>query len=627
MPLRPPTQDSEQRLQPYRRTQHQPHPHTHPSARQNVRTSAPPHLSPRLPPARSAHKRSRVPDAANPHGLLLYDHPSSPCARRVRITLLEKGLGWDTQLIDLSRLEQRSPEYLRLNPNGFVPTLAHGERVIYESNVITEYLDDAFPETRLYPDDAWEAAQVKMWQAAELAMAKDYRPLMYQRLMGPLLRLTRSLDEALAAARRSTNEAADLAWEEKVWKLEVLSPEQEAQTEARLWAWLAGLERHLDGRAFLVGERFTQAEISVYPRVMMYDFVRMPISAQRHPHVAAWLARVGERPSFAATLSASDAQLLSLARGPLLPWLSRTLAKPEGARSLGERLRLWLTRRAALRRMGGGKPTADGPRAALRQPANGAVPPAELPRPRGAIDSALRAQPITLYDHPLSPHGRRIRILLREKGLTWTTVEIDLPHLAHKAPDYLAMNPNGELPTLRHGERVITDSTLIAEYLDRVYAGVPLFPDEAFLAAQTRMWLALEAGTHKEFRPLFWLYVVRPLLTSRNVRAEELASLVPAGVDASHLAWLRDTLAGEPRFDTSELLARDLIGKKLDVLERGLGGRDYLVGGQLSMADVAWFTRLDLLPQLGVETDRARHPNLRRWLERLSARPSFAEPT
>jgi glutathione S-transferase len=90
----------------------------------------------------------------NRHGLILYDHPSSPCARRVRITLLEKELVWDTQIIDLSRLEQRRPEYLRLNPNGFVPTLAHGERVIYESNVITEYLDDASPSD-FYPRDTW----------------------------------------------------------------------------------------------------------------------------------------------------------------------------------------------------------------------------------------------------------------------------------------------------------------------------------------------------------------------------------------------------------------------------------------------------------------------------------------
>ena len=121
----------------------------------------------------------------NRHGLLLYDFGASPCARRCRISMLEKGLVWDTQTIDLSRLEQRSPEYLRINPNGFVPALAHGERVVYESNVITEYLDDVFPATPLYPSDPWELARVKLWQSAEAAMAKDYRTLMYQRLMGP----------------------------------------------------------------------------------------------------------------------------------------------------------------------------------------------------------------------------------------------------------------------------------------------------------------------------------------------------------------------------------------------------------------------------------------------------------
>ncbi|MDX2168214.1 MAG: glutathione S-transferase family protein, partial [Deltaproteobacteria bacterium] len=297
--------------------------------------------------------------SSNPHGLLLYDHPSSPCARRVRITLLEKGLAWDTQIIDLSRLEQRSPEYLQLNPNGFVPTLAHGERVVYESNVITEYLDDAFPDVRLYPTDPWELAQVKMWQAAELAMAKDYRPLMYQRLMGPMVRLTRTLEEALAAAQRSTSDAADLAWEKKVWALEVLTPEQETQTEDRLWGWLDRLERHLDGRQFLVGERFTQAEISLFPRVMMYAFVRLPIDAAHHPNVAAWMQRLRDRPSFAATLSAADTQLLGLAKGPLLPWLSRTLRKPERQRSLGERIRLRVVRRAALRQIGRDAPRGE----------------------------------------------------------------------------------------------------------------------------------------------------------------------------------------------------------------------------------------------------------------------------
>jgi glutathione S-transferase len=557
----------------------------------------------------------------NQHGLILYDHPSSPCARRVRITLLEKGLSWETQLIDLSRLEQRRPEYLTLNPNGFVPTLAHGERVIYESNVITEYLDDAFPDTPLYPRDAWERAQVKMWQAAELAMAKDYRPLMYQRVMGPLVRLTRTLDEALAAARRSTADAADLAWEERVWNLAVLTADEEAQVEERLWKWLGELERHLDGREFLVGERFTQAEVSVYPRAMMYAFVQLPITRERFPHVRRWMDALHERPSFASTLSEQDRQLLALSRTPVLPWLARTLRKTRP--SVGERLRLALVRRAARRAMGA--PTGGSEPARLRMPQNGAVRPADVPAQRSAAELGQRAQPITLYDDVDSPHARRIRILLREKNLAWDRVAVDLHRMAHKAPPYLAVNPNGELPALRHGDRVLYDSQLIAEYLDSVYPGNPLFPDDAFALARVRMWLALEAGTHKEFRPLFYLHVIRPRLQEAGIADGDLDAIVPTGVHPSHRAWLRDTLHGAPRFDTSAELARGIIAEKIGLLEARLASGAYLVGDRCTMADLAWFTRIDLLPRLGLALPPTRYPHLTRWHTALAARPSIAE--
>src|SRR5262249_26555784 len=161
-------------------------------------------------------------------------------------------LDWDTQTIDLSRLEQRSPEYLAINPNGLVPTLAHGERVIWESNVITQYLDDLFPERPLYPDDPWQLAQVRMWQAAEQAMAKDYRPLMYQRLIGPMVRLKYSLEDALAVAARSTNSPADLDWERRVWSLAVLTPTEQLQSEARLYGWLDKVEATLRTRDYLI---------------------------------------------------------------------------------------------------------------------------------------------------------------------------------------------------------------------------------------------------------------------------------------------------------------------------------------------------------------------------------------
>jgi glutathione S-transferase len=566
----------------------------------------------------------------NPHGLLLYDYGGSPCARRCRITLLEKRLAWDTQVVDLSRLEQRNPEYLAINPNGFVPTLAHGERVVYESNVITEYLDDVFPETPLYPDEPWELAQVKMWQSAEAAMAKDYRTLMYQRLMGPIVRLTRTLDQALTAARRSTEDPADLAWEERVWNLSVLTPEEERQHEDRLVKWLDLLDRRLEGRAFLVGERFSQAEISVYPRVAMYPYVQIHVTAERHPNAARWMKRLARRRSFARTLSPQDAGLTRLARTPVLPWLCRVLHEPEAERSPSERLRLAILKRLFERFTAEREVKTDaeaGQRGGIRRPATGRIAPGPARiKPWPAPSAEVLSWPLTLYDYEHSPHARRIRIVLTEKGLTWKTVEVDMHRMAHKAPDFLALNPNGELPVLQHGERVLYDSQLIAEYLDRLWcdAGLGLLPRDAYEAAQVRMWVALEAGTHKEFRPLFYLYVIRRELQALGIGLEQVADIVPSGVHPSYTDWLRDTLAGHPRFDTNEALAREIIRKKLDVLEAGLVGHEFLVGEALSLADLAWYTRIDTFDAIGIALAPERHPNVLRWHRSLAERPALS---
>jgi glutathione S-transferase len=231
---------------------------------------------------------------------------------------------------------------------------------------------------------------------------------------------------------------------------------------------------------------------------------------------------------------------------------------------------------------------------------------------------------ITLYDYPHSPHGRRIRILLSEKGLPWKTARVDMGRMAHKAPEFLAINPSGELPALRHGDRPIHDSQLIAEYLDASYDGTKLYPRSAYQVAQVRMWLALEAGTHKEFRPLFYLHIVRPASLAAGISAESIEAVVPPGVHPSHLAWLRDVLRGEVRFDTSEALAREIILSKLEVIERRLAGSTYLVGNTFGMADLGWFTRIETFPALGLEIQGRRFPGIVRWLETIRRRPAVA---
>jgi len=229
--------------------------------------------------------------------ITLYDSPGSPCARRVRAVLLEKRLAWTTRLVDLTRMEQKRPEYLALNPNGVVPTLVHGDRVLYESNVITEYLDDVFPDPPLYPRDPWARAQAKIWQAFELAMARDFRPLMYARVIGPFDRL-RPRDEVLADARRSTDDPAHLDWVRRVYDGEVVADAEAPHLESLLVQRLDRLEAALVAHDWLVGGRYSIADLSVAPRVQMYPMVQLPLEPARHPRVCDWLARLAARPSF-----------------------------------------------------------------------------------------------------------------------------------------------------------------------------------------------------------------------------------------------------------------------------------------------------------------------------------------
>ena len=95
--------------------------------------------------------------------LKLYHQGSSVCAAKVRIVLHEKDLDWESEYVDVLQGEQFDPAYLKLNPNAVVPTLVHDEKVVIESTVNCEYLDDVFPEPPLRPTDPYQLAQMRIW--------------------------------------------------------------------------------------------------------------------------------------------------------------------------------------------------------------------------------------------------------------------------------------------------------------------------------------------------------------------------------------------------------------------------------------------------------------------------------
>ena len=91
----------------------------------------------------------------------LYNAPQSTCSQRVRFVLNAKGLPFDEVKLNLLEGDQLKPDYLKLNPNGVVPTLDHDGAIVTDSTVITEYLDEVAPDDSFTPEDPVARARMR----------------------------------------------------------------------------------------------------------------------------------------------------------------------------------------------------------------------------------------------------------------------------------------------------------------------------------------------------------------------------------------------------------------------------------------------------------------------------------
>jgi len=114
----------------------------------------------------------------------LYDFKSSPNCQRVKVVLAEKNLPYEIVPVDLSKKEQKAPEYLKMNPYGKVPVLTDDGTVIYESLIINEYLEEKYPTPALLPKDPAKKAKARI--LTDYGMAHFDSP--YQKLRMELMK-------------------------------------------------------------------------------------------------------------------------------------------------------------------------------------------------------------------------------------------------------------------------------------------------------------------------------------------------------------------------------------------------------------------------------------------------------
>ncbi len=234
--------------------------------------------------------------------LTLYDAPNSPCARRVRMCLLEKGIDFEIHWMNLALMDQKQAWYLKLNPNGLVPTLKHGDRVVYESNVINEYLEAIHPEPALMPSDPYEQAQVRMWIAFEQEWAKPFRDAIYETFAKD--RLKSNVDDPATLEAEIAKRTSNPFYTRFARKV-LTTPKDEALLQDKydlLHEKMAWWEDKLsDGREWLVGGRFSFADIAMAPRTDMFELIGVTDFATRYPRITDFMGRVKARPSWTAS--------------------------------------------------------------------------------------------------------------------------------------------------------------------------------------------------------------------------------------------------------------------------------------------------------------------------------------
>ena len=235
--------------------------------------------------------------------LVLYHAWNSSASRKVRLCLAEKNLAWQGRVIDINKFQHHTAWYKRINPSGIVPALLvnglpeQGGHALIESNLINEYLDEAFPAPPLMPDAPLDRHEVRRWSKYidDTCLPAVQKPN-WTLLMRPIAEKWSDAELAARLAAIPSKERRDL------WTRMARNPFSRAEIDAALdilQDLTMQIEAYLkkSGGPWIYGERFTLADIAAAPYVVRFEEER---PAHLTPLVAQWWARFLARPCWGA---------------------------------------------------------------------------------------------------------------------------------------------------------------------------------------------------------------------------------------------------------------------------------------------------------------------------------------
>jgi GST-like protein len=225
-------------------------------------------------------------------GLHLYHGDISNCSMRVRMTLEEKGLDWTSHHLDLRKKENISDDYFGINPNGLVPTLVHDGVVHIESNDIIDYLDLTYPEPALRPADQQDE-MLEWLQLAASIHVPAIKPYVYATIIQKKVKKT--AEEEAKYNKLQKNEELKNFHAKHAGENELQS-EQLIESKRILKECFDKLENALEGNDWIMGDKFTLADISWIP--VHFVLIGCGYPFKDYPNISRWAATFNERDSY-----------------------------------------------------------------------------------------------------------------------------------------------------------------------------------------------------------------------------------------------------------------------------------------------------------------------------------------
>ena len=236
---------------------------------------------------------------------------------------------------------------------------------------------------------------------------------------------------------------------------------------------------------------------------------------------------------------------------------------------------------------------------------------------------------LTYYHAEPLANSLKSMVPLKEKGLAYTSVYVDLHKFEQHSPEFLALNPEGQVPVLDHDGTIVTHTTVINEYLEDVFPDAqpesgPLRPRDAIGAARMRYWNKfVDEHVMNHVSMHGWHRMIRVITQGiESGEFEKLMERIPLPDQRKKWATAR---SGFSEADLAN--ATQKIDYALTKIEAALGETQWLAGDSYTLADINFYSHCGamverMFPELDVA---ARFPKLCAWRDRVTARPAVAE--